>query len=281
MYLILHYLTLIFLSASPHSFQNSGQFLTYQDTVYLLVESNEKIIEYSVKKGQTLFSISRYFGMHPSDLRHYNPGLGENIGVGQTIRIPVPNKAIVRYLPQGSSRKQFAPMVYRVKKGDTVFRIGQFFKMPLDTIRNRANLKNQTLAPGMIIPVGWISVRGIPDSFRTEKVSDSSSENQSLKERFTAAGKTKKIYYDQGPAFWLKGTAAAGKSFYALSNEAPLHSVVEVYNPMSQSKIYAEVLGVIPPSVYNKNIRIVLSAAAAKMLGARDPQFFVKLKYHK
>jgi len=274
-------ISLLLTPAYLFAFPDSVQYLTNKDTIRLDIEASEKMYAHLVKKGQTLFSIARFYGLHSQDLKGFNPGLKDEIGVGQTIRIPIPNQAIVRYLPKGSSKKEYAPVVYVVKKGDTLFRIGQYFKMPLDTIRMRANLHVQSLKPGMVIPIGWMSIHGIPESYRSQSPTPASKETSSLKARFLAAEKTKKTLSDQGPAYWLKGASPEGNSFYALSNVAPLRSVVEIYNPMSQAKIYAEVLGPIPPTIYEKNIRIVLSSSAAIMLGARDPQFFVKIKYHK
>lgn len=256
-------------------------FLTYKDTVALRVENNEKTYTHTVKKGQTLFSLAKFFGLHYQELQYFNPGLREEISIGQAIRIPIPNRAILRYLPKGSKRTGYAPVVYLVKKGDTVFRISQYFKMPVDTVIARGKIKANVVKPGVAIPVGWMSTQGIPESARSAPAHPMLKKNLPLKERFLYNTDKKKIHSDQGPAFWQKNAPSEGDAFYAMFNGAPVRSVIEIYNPMNQGKIYAEVLGAIPPTVYEKNIKVVLSPAAAKMLGARDPQFFVKVRYYK
>ncbi|MBL7774392.1 MAG: hypothetical protein JNK89_00225 [Saprospiraceae bacterium] len=47
---------------------------------------------------------------------------------------------------------------------------------------------------------------------------------------------------------------------------------------MSRKTVYARVIGRIP-SGYESNVEVVLSPAAARQIGARDPQFFVKLRF--
>ena len=45
-------------------------------------------ITHIVKRKETLYSISRLYGLKPEDLYNANPGLTSNIRIGQTIRIP-------------------------------------------------------------------------------------------------------------------------------------------------------------------------------------------------
>ncbi len=256
-------------------------YLSFRDTIKLSVENNEKFFIHTIKKGQTLFSLARFYGMHYQELQYYNSGLGEVLALDQAVRIPIPNRAIIRYLPAGSPRWAYAPVMYAVKKGDTVFRISQYFKMPTDTVTARGKIVNNVLKPGMLIPVGWLSTKGIPENFRPEPAHPLLKKNLPLRRQFEASTAKKKTLSTQGPAFWQKGVPSEGSSFYARFDGAPPRSVIEITNPMNQGKIYAEVLGPIPPTVYDRNIVVVLSTAAAKMLGARDPQFFVKIKYYK
>ena len=258
---------------------DSLHYLTFRDTLTLRIEKEEKIYLHTAVKGQTLFSLAKFYGLHFQELHHFNPGLGEKLSVGQTIRIPIPNRAIIRYLPKGTPRTAYAPVTYLVKKGDTVFRVGQYFKLPTDTVISRGKIKDNILKPNMQIHVGWISTKGIPESARSEPAHPLLKKNLPLNQQFEKSLSTKKVHTDQGPAFWQKEAPSDGQSFYARFNQAPPRSVIEIVNPMNQGKIFAQVLGPIPPTVYDRNIKLVLSPAAARMLGARDPQFFVKIRY--
>ncbi len=48
----------------------------------------QDFITHTVKKKETLYSISRLYGLTPEDLYKANPGLTQNISVGQSIKIP-------------------------------------------------------------------------------------------------------------------------------------------------------------------------------------------------
>ncbi|MEY4134991.1 MAG: hypothetical protein RL386_1341 [Bacteroidota bacterium] len=256
-------------------------YLSFSDTVYLSVEDGEKIYLHTIKPGQTLFSLARFYGLHYQELQYLNNGLGERVSVGQQVRIPIPNRAIVRYLPAKASRRMFAPVVYVVKKGDTLFRIGQYFKLPVSEISARGEISGNTLKPGMLIPIGWMSILGISEADRPEPVHPLLKRNLPLRQKFESVAKGRTLQKLQGPAYWQQGGPEEGSSFFARFNHAAKHTVIEIENPMNQGKIFAEVLGPIPPTIYDPRIIIVLSPAAAKMLGARDPQFFVKIRYAK
>ncbi len=81
----------------------------------------------------------------------------------------------------------------------------------------------------------------------------------------------------QGVAFWSRSNSQ-NNDLYVLHRKAPLNSYIEIYNPMKRKTTYAKVIDRIPDGT-NPDVEVVLSPAAAKMLGARDPKFFVKVKY--
>ena len=67
---------------------------------------------------------------------------------------------------------------------------------------------------------------------------------------------------------------------YALHREAAIGTVIQVINPMGGHPVYAKVIGRIPEG-YERNIEVVLSPEAARKIGARDPKFFVRVKFLK
>jgi transcription elongation GreA/GreB family factor len=67
----------------------------------------------------------------------------------------------------------------------------------------------------------------------------------------------------------------------AMHRKAEVGSVISIYNPMSRRTVYAKVVGRIPDTVYKDDVIVVVSPLVAKLLGAIDPRFFVKVKYHR
>ena len=58
-------------------------------------------------------------------------------------------------------------------------------------------------------------------------------------------------------------------------------TIIEVLNPMTNRTVYVKVIGKIPDTAYRDEVAVILSPLAAKLLGAIDPRFFVKVKYHR
>ncbi len=68
-----------------------GQVLKLPDTqkpVFEQQPATDTVEIHIVGRGETLFRISRQYGVSVDELRDYNPGLTQNISVGQKIRIP-------------------------------------------------------------------------------------------------------------------------------------------------------------------------------------------------
>ncbi len=262
---------------------DSLRYLTPEDTIFITVSnSGEKIFEHVLVRGQTLFSLARFYGLRVADLQYYNPGLSvQTLKVGQRIRIPIPNRAIVRYLPpEVDARSYFAPIFYIVRKGDTMFSLSRrYFRMPMDTLRQRGDFEGNGLRVGQRIPVGWLSIEGIPDSFHNKALPAIFRANYKLQPRFESCAARSRIAEDQGVASWKKEESS--KDYFALHRTAPLRSVLEIYNPMTGRKVYAKIVDRIPPTAYDDNVVVVLSSPTARLLGAIDERFFVRLKYCK
>ena len=54
-----------------------------------------------------------------------------------------------------------------------------------------------------------------------------------------------------------------------------------VTNPMNQRTVYVKVIGNLSDRAYEDNVKVVLSPMAAKLLGAVDQRFYVKVTYCK
>lgn len=279
-------LLLLFLPGYVFATGDSLRYLTPRDTVTITIGANEeKIFEHKIQKGQTIFSLAKFYGLSMDALRYLNPSLNfDAVSPNQRIKVTIPNRAIIRYREAKFNPRWNTPVYYRVKKGDNLFRLSSvYFRMPEDTIKARAKLKGGSLQPGQLIQIGWISPLGIPSDWQTrtplpaslQKVAD-------LKGKFDryGVGKKKQEVKNQGIAVWQK-EAPAARNYYALHDKAPLNSIIEISNPVTKRTVYAEVLGKIPATAYSTNVVAILSPNTAKLLGAKDEQFFVKIKYFK
>ncbi len=259
------------------------RFLSPQDSIFLSFDYfNQKVFQHVAGAGQTLYAISRYYGLPLEELYFYNPGLRDGaLQPGQPVTIPLPNRAIIRYQTPGFDTTHHAPVYYVVRQGDTMYNIcRRHFRMPVDTIRLRNRLDDITLRPGQVLHVGWMSIEGIPEEFRQNAMDPLTRLNSAMREAYyqsTAMGPTAE---QRGAAFWKKDSRE-NSDFYALHRYAALNSVIEVENPMTNRRVYLKVIGRIPDRAYEDEVVVVLSPLAAKTLLAKDPRFFVRVTYPK
>lgn len=278
-------LTLLLFSFSIFAHQgDSLNYLTPQDSVFLTVnESNQKIIVHQLEKKQTMYSLAKFYGLEFNEVMYYNENLEtvSDISVGTLINIPIPNKAIKRYQRSDFDPTKHASIYYKVKKGDTLYGIAKrMFRMPVEDVQKRNNLEGNNLSLGQYLHVGWISTDGIPREYRKLKPVPPEWQASQLNERYYLQAKGIKIEKTQnGVAAWNKNSKNEGK-LTALHSSAPINSIIEVTNPMNKRSIFVKVIGRPSSKVYyGPNVKVVLTPKVAKMLGARDPRFYVNINF--
>lgn len=256
------------------------RYLTENDTILIVKnEHGEKIYTHTIKPGQTLWSLARFYGLKPEELQRFNTLYDDKIfNPGDKIRVPIPNKAIIRFENPNLDKSELLPVCYVVKRGDTMYGIAERdYKMPIDSLIKRNNLEGKPLQPGQILHTGWMSKRGIPDSLQNHKAYKSYDKGSRAAEDFE---KKRARYNQRGPVVWMKDKGKGGRKMVAvLHNKARVGKVIEIFNPSNGKKVYAKVIGRIPSGAYDPSIIAVLTKYAAKMLGAKDTKFFVEIKY--
>ncbi len=262
---------------------DSAHILLATDTVIMTInEAQQKIITHTIAKQQTLYKISRFYGVSIAKILALNPTKTETtLSIGDEITIPLPNRAIRRFRSKTFKPENYLPIYYRVKSGDTVYGIAKrSFRMPIDTLAARNNIENG-ISPGQLLHVGWISLTGVPTSKGNSKPNHPlSGKVYHEKQQFLAKAKGKKIHKQRGAAYWKK-TKSKSTKLYALHNYAPIGSTIEVTNPMSKMTLYVKVIGRINSRVTPYNTKVVLSPAAANYLGALNAKFYTEIQYYR
>jgi len=262
---------------------DSLNYLSLKDTIFITTGNyQEKIFEHHIAPKQTLYSLSKFYGLSLAEVYYYNPNLeDEEIAIGQGIKIPIPNMAIKRYKSQDFNPNKHVPVCYIVRHGDTMYGISKrVFEMPIDTILARNNLATFTISPGQILQLGWMQIDGIPEDYRKFRGHPLWKNNQVYRNRYVQDRQVKKEYLERGIARWQKESEQQGE-FLALHRKAPINSIIAINNPMNNRTLYAKVIGRIPEAVYDDKVIVVLSPKDAMLLGARDANFFVKMRYLK
>ena len=103
-----------------------------------------------VAAKETLFSISKQYGLTVADLQQLN-GLPDNtIKVGQTL---VVEKKITSGIPAGYPTKVYPGKFHKVEKGDTLFNISKRYGLTVDELKEMNGLVNETISLGQELKV--------------------------------------------------------------------------------------------------------------------------------
>lgn len=114
--------------------------------------AEESNINYVVKKGDTLWSVAKSYGVSVPDLKSYNNLMSDFLQVGSVLIIPSSNQIITNDQEQEYIISE--GNIYEIKPGDTLYSISKKYNVPIDDIISENNLIDDTLSVGskIIIP---------------------------------------------------------------------------------------------------------------------------------
>jgi len=110
---------------------------------------------HTVVKGDTLYSLSKRYGVSVSDLRSTNGISGNNIGIGQVLAMPGQRRSISQPVTSGTSAtliRNVEPIpfsgIYAVLPGDTLYSIAERACVDVSEIKSNNGLGSDTILPG-------------------------------------------------------------------------------------------------------------------------------------
>ena len=106
----------------------------YIGVPYVELEDNK--IYYTVKSGDTLWSIARRFGLTVNQIKEVNNLKDNFLSIGDLLYIP------------SNETKTVTKDIYTVKKGDTLYSIAKKYNLSVDELKSLNNLTNDTLKIG-------------------------------------------------------------------------------------------------------------------------------------
>lgn len=109
-----------------------------------------KYTAYTVAKGDTLYSLSKRYGVTIDQLEGANPALADGLKAGQMIKIPHPAQPTKKQKQPKRSKKQFKSHV--VRKGDTFYSIARLYEISVTTLmEDNAGIDPSHLAIGQTL----------------------------------------------------------------------------------------------------------------------------------
>ena len=188
---------------------------------------------YTVSVGDTLWAISRKFGVTITQLKSWNNLSSDMIYVGQKLSIqtgtgntavtPTPSTPGVSNNPTTSNAQ-----TYTVVAGDSVWKIAHQFGISMDTLRSLNNIQNNFIYPGQVLKIRLISSSNGTTTVPTPTTPSIPSQNQSTN---TGSNQTASVG---------NYTVKAGDSLWSIANKHGL-SVAQLksMNGLSSDMIYA------------------------------------------
>lgn len=111
---------------------------TKEEDMYL-----PQYINYEVKKGDTLYSISKKYNLDKETIKKDNALVNDNLVVGQNLKIRTSSSIVEECFGD-----DLEDMTYEVKKGDTLYSIAKKYNTTVDNIIKKNSLKTNALSIG-------------------------------------------------------------------------------------------------------------------------------------
>ena len=125
----------------------------------LAVAPKMENVEYIVKKGDNLGSISKKYGSSVDDLKQWNNLSNNNIALGKSLivaksEVAVESKAVAEtYKKNLASSSKSKNYDYLVQKGDSLYSISKKSGVSIADIKKWNNIDGEELKPGMKLKI--------------------------------------------------------------------------------------------------------------------------------
>lgn len=200
---------------------------------------------HTVAAKETMFSISRQYGITVDQLKEWNSLQANELKIGQTLVVSQASKQTITQSTQTVTQVQTPPNPVTqtpvIEKSNT----------PVET-----TVKQTT--PTVTTPP--------TEKVNTIKISESVSGTDEIKE--------------SGLAELIEGTEG-NRKYLALHRTAPSGTILKVRNEMNNREVFVRVMGKLPETAPNDKLVLKLSKSAYSQLGAIDPRFRVEVTYYK
>lgn len=249
-----------------------------------------------VAEKETLFSISRLYGVTIDELKAWNRLTSSDLSVGQELiirRVDTSAPAVETSVPEPRMQKG----VHQVKAGESMYAIARQYGVSLDDIRRWNHLEGNDLKVGQLLFV-TPPTRDTPTTTATESKPEPVATTVTTTEEkpdadtptVTPAPVVQTVTVPAGPpadaivqsglAELIEGTEG-NRKYLALHRTAPIGTILKVRNEMNNREVFVRVIGKLPDTALTKQLIIKISRSAYDRLGAIDPRFRVEVTYYK
>src|SRR6185369_9929840 len=130
------------------------------DSLRLETINGKQFIIHQVDPKETLYSISRKYGVAVALIREENPAVDAGLAIGQLVKVP--------YTPRTKPKFDNGTIVHKVSAKETLFSISKQYDVSVDDLKTWNNLKDNSLSVGQDLTIRKksrpVEVTKVPDA---------------------------------------------------------------------------------------------------------------------
>ncbi len=255
-----------------------GEVLKIPSVVEKVPAEDGRII-HVVKPQETLYSISREYGVPSEEIKKWNKISTNILDIGQELII-YPSKTQSSQTPVEASAgalpvKDDHHKYHVVQAGETLYSIARTFEVPLEELRTWNDLSVNDISIGQQLIVGKKEIKKdtakavapVSEVIYADAATPLARENANFEE-----------VEENGLAELIEGSSN-NRKYLALHRTAKVGTIMRVRNEMNGKEVFVRVIGKLPDSGANRNILIKISRSAYDQLGAIDARFRVTISF--
>ena len=241
-------------------------FLGKADSIRTEIIDGKTYIIHRVEQKETLFAISRKYGVALLAIVESNPDASSGLEIGKLIKVP--------YSPNNRT-KTSEGTIHRVGQKETLYSISKQYGVTVDDLRKWNNLTNNGLKLGQEL----IIKTKVPEkeSPSTEIKNTVSSTTSTIITTESVAGSDE--IRETGMVSVLEGTEG-NRKYQAYHRTVKTGTILHVKNNSNQREVFVRVIGKLPDSEAS-DVVLKVSKSAFDKLGGGEAKFPVELIYFK
>lgn len=288
-----------------------GQIIKVPYTPRQIVKASEGTI-HTVEAKETVYSISRKYGVSPDEIKQWNNLTDNALSIGQSLVIKKKNSPGTQAVTPVMSKKG----VHTVGQQETLFSIAKQYGITQQQLKEWNSLQSNELKIGQTLFVSQPErsvasvqksepqspvktapqetvketptvkeepvVKKDPEPVRSEPVKTPPQTNEQpvptikISESIKNGSET----VQGGLAELIEGTEG-NRKYLALHRTAPIGTILKVRNEMNNREVFVRVTGKLPDTALTEKVIIRISKSAYDRLGAIDQRFRVEVTYYK
>lgn len=279
-----------------------GQILKVPYTVKPVASKSSANVIHVVEAKETMFSISKRYGITTDELKQWNNLTDNSLSIGQELIVRKSSSAKTPVTTTSTviSKKG----VHTVAAQETMFSIARQYGVTQQQLKQWNNLDDTPLKVGQTLFVAQPEQTVASKTTTVETPVKETQKNPEVKKepeivrevkkepepvrqqqetqtiRISESVKNGNETVQGGLAELIEGTEG-NRKYLALHRTAPIGTILKVRNEMNNREVFVRVTGKLPDTALTEKVIIRISKSAYDRLGAIDQRFRVEVTYYK